>query len=138
MPTNATLLSQTEALLETEGHRITATRRGVLKAIASADSPLTVEEISDRVPDIGRATVFRTVKLLHELGVICRVTLENRGIRYVLSTSSHHHHLICSNCGSVTEFSSPQLDQAIHEEAEAAGFELNGHTVELYGKCKHC
>lgn len=131
-------MNETEALLETEGHRITATRRAILKAIASAESPLTIEEIGDRVPDIGRATVFRTVKLLTELGVICRVVLENRGIRYVLSTSSHHHHLICSECGSVTEFSSPQLDQAIQEEAEAAGFELSGHTVELYGKCKRC
>lgn len=138
MVTTPTLLSQTEALLETEGHRITATRRSILKEIAAAESPLTIEEISDRVPGIGRATVFRTVKLLNDLGVICRVTLENRGIRYVLSTSSHHHHLICSECGSVTEFSSPQLDQAINEEAEAAGFELNGHTVELYGKCKNC
>jgi Fur family transcriptional regulator, ferric uptake regulator len=138
MARDTALLSQTEALLETEGHRITSTRRGILKAIAAAEQPLTIEEIGDSVPDIGRATVFRTVKLLTELGVICRVTLENRGIRYVLSTSSHHHHLVCSNCGSVTEFESPQLDQAIHEEAEAAGFTLSSHTVELYGKCGNC
>ena len=138
MSSNPTLLTNTEALLEGEGHRVTSTRRAILKAIAETDIPLTIEEIMDRVPDIGRATVFRTVKLLHELGVICRVVLENGGIRYVVSTLSHHHHLVCSICGSVTEFSSPELDQAIHEEAEEAAFKLSAHTVELYGTCINC
>lgn len=138
MASKSGLLNETEALLEGEGHRVTSTRRAILKAIAESETPLTIEEIGDEVPDIGRATVFRTVKLLQELGVICRVQLENRGIRYVVSTSSHHHHLVCSECGGVTEFNSPQLDQAIHEEAEAADFELNSHTVELYGRCRAC
>ncbi len=133
-----TMVKDTEALLEGEGHRLTSTRRAILRTIAGAATPLTIEEIGDQVPDIGRATVFRTVKLLHELGAICRVTLENHGIRYVVSTSSHHHHLVCSSCGSVQEFASPQLDQAIHEEAEALAFELSSHTVELYGTCKDC
>lgn len=132
------MVAETEALLEGEGHRLTSTRRAILRAIADAATPLTIEEIGDQVPDIGRATVFRTVKLLHELGAICRVTLENHGIRYVVSTSSHHHHLVCSSCGSVQEFASPQLDQAIHEEAEALDFELSSHTVELYGTCSVC
>lgn len=138
MSSNPSILTHTEAILEEEGHRVTSTRRAILKAIAETDVPLTIEEIVDRVPEIGRATVFRTVKLLHELGVICRVVLENGGIRYVVSTSSHHHHLVCSSCGSVTEFSNPELDQAIHEEAEAAQFNLSGHTVELYGTCVRC
>lgn len=138
MTSNPSILRITEALLEGEGHRVTSTRRAVLRAIAETGVPLTIEEIVERVPDIGRATVFRTVKLLVELGVICRVVLENGGIRYVVSASGHHHHLVCSSCGSVTEFSSPELDQAIHEEAEVAAFQLSAHTVELYGACIRC
>jgi len=138
LTSNPSILRITEALLEGEGHRVTSTRRAVLRAIAETGVPLTIEEIVERVPDIGRATVFRTVKLLVELGVVCRVVLENGGIRYVVSTSGHHHHLVCSSCGSVTEFSSPELDQAVHEEAEAAVFQLSAHTVELYGTCIRC
>lgn len=132
------VLRDTEALLEEEGHRVTLTRRAVLKVIAESPAPLTAEDISDEVPEIGRATVFRTVKLLHELGVVCRVTMENGGVRYVMAAQEHHHHLVCSTCGTVREFACPQLDQAIQAEARNADFELHGHTVELYGICSDC
>ena len=89
--------------------------------------------MSERLPNIGRATVFRTVKLLHELDIVCRVPLEDGGVRYEHSRSGrHHHHLICSECGSVTEFSDPTLDAAIEQNATSAGFELDSHSAELY------
>ena len=125
--------------LEHTGYRLTAPRRAVLDAIAGSNRPFTIEELSERLPDIGRATVFRTIKLLQELDIVCRVPLEDGGIRYERSRSGrHHHHLICSECGSVTEFSDPILDEAIEQNAETASFELDGHSTELYGRCAPC
>ena len=125
--------------LEDTGYRLTAPRRAVLDAIARTNRPFTIEELNDRLPNIGRATVFRTIKLLQELDIVCRVPLEDGGIRYERSRSGHHHHhLICSECGSVTEFSDPTLDEAIEQNAEAASFELDSHSTELYGCCDRC
>ncbi len=125
--------------LEDTGYRLTAPRRAVLDAIAGANRPFTIEELSERLPNIGRATVFRTIKLLQELEIVCRVPLEDGGVRYEQSRSGvHHHHLICSECGSVTEFSDPSLDAAIEQNATSAGFELDSHNAELYGRCAAC
>lgn len=120
------------------GHRVTATRRAVLEAMSASPRPFTIEEICDAAPGVGRATVFRTVKLLQESEVLCRVVLEDGGIRYQLARSEHHHHLVCSNCGGVQEFSEPELDSLIERSAGANGFQLEGHSLELYGMCAAC
>ena len=125
--------------LEDGGHRLTAPRRAVLSAIARSRRPFTIEELCERLPGTGRATVFRTVKLLQELELVCRVPLEDGGVRYQHARSGeHHHHLICNSCGSVTEFSDPSLDATVEQNAAAAGFELDGHSAELYGRCGAC
>lgn len=120
------------------GHRVTAPRRAILRAIEEYEGPFTVEELTESVPGVGRATVFRTVKLLLELEVICRMVLEDGSVRYQASRSGHHHHLICNECGNVTEFSDATLDGLIHENAEAEGFQIDAHSLELYGRCARC
>ncbi len=121
------------------GHRMTAPRKAVLRAVDRADGPFSIEEIYDAAPEVGRATAFRTMKLLQEVGVVCRVPLEDGSVRYQLAESeAHHHHLVCSTCGSVSEFSDHSLDRGIEQSATAAGFELDGHSVELYGRCAEC
>ena len=124
--------------LEDIGFRSTAPRRAVLTAIEEATGPFTVEELLEEVPSVGRATVFRTVKLLQELDLVCRVPLEDGGVRYQLSEGGHHHHLVCRNCGSVTEFADLEIDARINEQARAHGFALQGHSLELYGLCREC
>lgn len=106
--------------------------------MSASPRPFTIEEICGAAPGVGRATVFRTVKLLQESDVVCRVVLEDGGIRYQISRSGHHHHLVCSNCGAVQEFSEPGLDGLIQGTADAAGFQLEGHSLELYGRCAAC
>ena len=134
-----TLVPAPPALLREHGYRMTEPRRAVLGAIARSPRPFTIEELCERLPEIGRATVFRTVKLLQELEVVCRVPFEDGSIRYQHARSDeHHHHFICRSCGSVTEFSDASLDAAILEGAAAAGFQLDGHSVELYGHCDCC
>lgn len=124
--------------LATSGVRVTGARRGVLRAIAALEGPFTIEELAAALPDVGRATVYRTVKLLQESDLVCRMVLEDGGIRYELSQGDHHHHLICSKCGRVQEFSDAGLDAAIRENAARYGFDLAGHSVELYGLCASC
>jgi Fur family ferric uptake transcriptional regulator len=131
-------VDETTARLERVGHRVTAPRRAVLVAISGAPAPFTVEDICDTVPIVGRATVFRTVKLLQELGLVCRVPLEDGSVRYQLSPGDHHHHLVCSQCGSVSEFNDPELDALIQENASQQRFQLDSHSLELYGHCVAC
>lgn len=124
--------------LETIGFRSTAPRRAVLQAIERAPGPFTVEDLLGEVPDVGRATVFRTIKLLQELDLLCRVPLEDGSVRYQLSEGTHHHHLVCRACGRFTEFSDLELDARIQEQAALHGFHLQGHSLELYGLCADC
>ncbi|MGI8926540.1 MAG: Fur family transcriptional regulator [Tepidiformaceae bacterium] len=129
---------ETADRLATVGHRLTGPRRAVLDAIAASRAPFTVEELCVAAPDVGRATVFRTVRLLQDLDMVCRLPLEDGSVRYQLSQSEHHHHLICSECGAVAEFSDAPLDRLIQEDARAERFELEGHSLELYGRCARC
>ncbi len=129
---------ETATRLQGVGHRVTGPRRAVLEAIAASLSPFTVEDICAAAPDVGRATVFRTMKILQELELVCRVPLEDGSVRYQLSRGGHHHHLICSECGAVSEFSDPHLDSLIRQNAQTEGFQLDGHSLELYGRCAAC
>lgn len=124
--------------LETIGFRSTAPRRAVLQAIESAPGPFTVEDLLAELPGVGRATVFRTIKLLQELEMMCRVPLEDGTARYQVSEGDHHHHLVCRTCGSLTEFSDPELDALIADRARTHGFAIQGHSLELYGFCRAC
>jgi Fur family ferric uptake transcriptional regulator len=124
--------------LEDIGFRSTAPRRAVLDAIAASRSPFTIEDLTATVPSVGRATVFRTIKLLQELDLVCRVPLGDGGVRYQASVGEHHHHLVCRNCGSLAEFSDAGMDTRIHEQARLRGFQLESHSLELYGLCGAC
>jgi Fur family ferric uptake transcriptional regulator len=125
--------------LEDIGYRATTPRRAVLEAISvTASEPFTAEELALAVPQVGRATIFRTIRLLQELDLVCRVPLEDGSVRYQLSRSEHHHHLVCRVCGAVAEFSDPELDALIQRQADASRFTLDGHSIELYGRCENC
>jgi len=133
-----TFAEAASARLEAIGFRSTAPRRAVLGAIERAPGPFTVEDLLSDMPGVGRATVFRTIKLLQDLELLCRVPLEDGSIRYQLSEGTHHHHLVCRACGRFTEFSDPEIDARIDEQAAANGFHLQGHSLELYGLCADC
>jgi Fur family ferric uptake transcriptional regulator len=135
---HVTFTESAASRLETIGFRSTAPRKAVLSAIEDSPGPFTVEDLLIDLPEVGRATVFRTIKLLQELDLVCRVPLEDGSVRYQLSKSEHHHHLVCRNCGKVTEFTDPEMDARIQEQANSHGFTLQGHSLELYGHCNGC
>lgn len=135
-------------LLREKGLKVTRQRLVVLEVLAgNPQEHLTAEEIYERVkaenPDIGLATVYRTVQLLLELGLIDRINLDDGFVRYEIgdtqgSDHHRHHHLICLSCGSVTAFQKDMLEALETGVQAALGFQVTDHEVKLYGICKEC
>lgn len=125
--------------LEMRGHRVTASRRRVLDAILAQPSHFTVDDVLRATRKVGRATVFRTVKILTDLNLICRVLLEDGTLHYRLSTrGGHHHHLVCRDCGRVEDFTTCDVGTLVRELSRATDYEIEGHWLEVYGRCQAC
>lgn len=124
--------------LEMRGHRITASRRRVLEAVLAQDAHFTVDDVLRDTGKVGRATVFRTMKLLLDLNVVCRVLLEDGTLHYRLSTRGHHHHLVCRGCGRVEDFTNCDVGSLVSELSKATAYEIEGHWLEVYGRCQAC
>ena len=92
------------ALLEDYGLRITAPRQKIVDYIHGAAEGFTAEQMADDLSNVSRATVFRTLKILLEANVICRLSMPGGNPRYSLSRVDHHHHTVCISCGRVGEF----------------------------------
>lgn len=140
---------QFEQLLKEKGLKVTRQRLMVLEAIASSPKEhLTAEEIYTLVkvecPEIGLATVYRTIQLLNELRLIDRVNFDDGFVRYEMGNASNHgqkhrhHHLICIKCGKVISFQDDLLEELEAKIAATTGFRVVNHEVKLYGVCVEC
>ena len=116
------------------GYKATPQRLAILGAIA-AEQHQSMEEIRDRCWGVGLVTVYRTLDLFTELGVVRRLDLGD-GPRYELA-EDHHHHLICEDCGSVAEFEQCPLDPGRLPQV-SSDFEVRAHSLEVYGTCTDC
>ena len=126
------------ARLEEKGYRLTGTREEVARAVAQQGSNFTAEALCDELPRIGRATVYRNVKLLTDMGFLCRVLMEDGELHYQVSHKGHHHHLICTKCGKSEDLLNCDVGETLRERAQAQGFTMEAHTLELYGRCRDC
>jgi len=131
------------AKLRQRGYKLTPQRKAVLKTIARSQNHLTPAEIYGRVkqehPSIGLVTVYRTLEILAELGVICKVNPEGSSRSYLIRRAlGHHHHLICSGCGAVVDFTTCNLGELEQRLSQKTGFEVEGHLLEIYGFCPDC
>ncbi len=124
--------------LEDQGYRVTAPRLKVLAEIADAGDQFSAEEIAQRLRGVGRATVFRTLKLLVEMDVLCRVLLDDGNLRYRWSQRGHHHHLVCAECGAVEDFTTCDVTELVREFTRLKHFTVEGHWLEVYGRCGKC
>tara|TARA_B100000700_G_scaffold331758_1_gene468081 strand:- start:13599 stop:14063 length:465 start_codon:yes stop_codon:yes gene_type:complete len=128
--------------LNRSGYRTTATRRKIVEAIFYFDNGFTVEDLIKNLPDLGRATIFRNVKILKDLEIICQVFLGDGQSVYQLdfesNLNSHHHHLICSKCKCIQEFNNKELEVLLSLVSEEMSFEIDTHRLELYGYCSNC
>ena len=130
-----------KALLKSKGLKVTGQRLAVLEVLQQReDEHPTAEEIFDLVrvehPDIGLATVYRTIQLIDKL------SLDDGFIRYEIGKSSasghRHHHLICLSCNSVFSFEKDFMEPLENEINKLTGFQVINHEVKLYGYCKAC
>ncbi len=125
--------------LEEQRYRITPSRLAVVTAVLDRNGHFSVDDILGQVPGVGRATVFRTMKLLSEMGVLCRVLLEDGSLRYRVSRRpEHHHHLVCVSCASVQELDACIALDVLGDLARSTGYEIEGHWLEFFGRCAAC
>jgi len=125
--------------LEMRGLRVTPARRAVLAAVLEAGPLFTVDDVCQRARGVGRATAFRTMRLLQRLDMVCRVLLNNGSLHYRLNrTRGHHHHLVCTGCGRVEAFTNCGVPALAEEVARRTDYEIEGHWLEVYGRCRAC
>ncbi|MBI2169957.1 MAG: transcriptional repressor [Actinobacteria bacterium] len=134
------------ARLRREDQRYTSNRRALVDALQAADGPLTIPELLERCPGVPQSSAYRNLALLEQARVVHRIVTTDEFARFELTeelTEDHHHHLICSRCGSVTDFSVPpslerRLEKALDEVAGATGFAAEHHRFDLVGRCADC
>jgi len=128
------------ARCEASGLRMTGQRRTIAKVLEESDDHPDAEELYARAsaidPGISIATVYRTVKLFEETGILERVEFGDGRARYEDAQREHHDHLIDLDSGEVIEFCDPEIEALQEKIAEKLGYELRGHKLELYGKKK--
>ena len=121
------------------GFRTGAARRQVIELLDGEHCALTALEIDQRLPKVGRATVYRTLEQLEELELVYRVDVGGETAAYERNDpTGHHHHMVCVRCGRLVPFEDGALEKAIHAVAERAEFEVTAHDVLLRGVCPRC
>ena len=129
-----------------DDQRYTAGRRELVELLAAAHRPLTVAEVLERADGLTQSSVYRNLSLLEHAGVVHRVVTEDEFARFELAedlTGHHHHHLVCSSCGTVDDFTldaslEEALDDALASAASTVGFEVRQHRLDLVGTCRRC
>jgi Fur family ferric uptake transcriptional regulator len=135
-----------EKTLKENGYKLTNQRRVVLETLYNrVGEHLTAEEVHQLVkminPEIGLATVYRTLQLLSELGLIDKLNLDDGVVRYEIGemdTKHRHHHLICEECGTIMGVDDDMLDALEEAFSKKYGFKVTDHVVKFYGVCKSC
>ena len=132
--------------LKKKGYKLTTQRRAIVDTIVVNEGKhLTAEEIYDEVkkecPEIGLATVYRTILLLEEIGVVSRLHLNDGCSRYELVHSDEvhrHHHLICNVCNKVIEVKDDLLEEIEVKIEKEYEFKIVDHVLKFYGICREC
>ena len=127
-----------EERCEAHGLRMTGQRRTIAQVLSESDDHPDVEELhrrsTARDPNISIATVYRTVKLFEEYGILDRLDFRDGRARYEDADRDHHDHLIDVVSGEVIEFVDREIERLQRRVAERYGYELVGHRLELYGR----
>jgi Fur family ferric uptake transcriptional regulator len=126
--------------LSEAGFRSGGGRRQVVELLGKQSCALTPLEIDGRLPEVGRATVYRALEQLEGVGLIQRVDLggDAAGYERVDPGGHHHHHIVCEHCGRVIAFEDDQLENAIVALAKRPDFKVSSHEVTLRGECARC
>jgi Fur family ferric uptake transcriptional regulator len=128
--------------LKESGYKLTPQRRAVIGAIAASPDHLTPNDLYQKVrqghPTIGLTTIYRTLEILARLELICELHAGGSSRSYTTGAPEHHHHIICSGCGEVVDFSGYDISPLEERLSRETGFEIEGHLLEFTGKCRRC
>lgn len=137
--------AEVAALLRRADQRYTSVRRRIVTALQSSGGPVTITQILEADASLAQSSVYRNLAILEEARAVTRIVTRDEFARYELAEelTEHHHHLICSNCGDVADFSlgestEASLDRALEEAARRLGFRAEGHRLDLLGACADC
>jgi Fur family ferric uptake transcriptional regulator len=135
--------AELEQLLRQKGVRPTRQRLAVLEELAGERNDATAQSLWQRMRErgdqtIGLATVYRTLALLHERGVIDALSHHDGERCYRLCSDAHHHHLLCERCHRVVEVDDCDLGRWVDDVARRHGFVASEHRVEISGVCASC
>lgn len=128
-----------EAHIRASGLKQTRQREEILVAFYEGGGHVSIDELLKRVqarmPGVGYATVYRTLKLFVEAGVALERNFQDGQARYEPVAEEHHDHLICLDCGHIFEFEEPEVERRQAEVAAAHGLRVESHRHEIYGRC---
>ena len=132
----------TVSKLSRQGYRLTPQRLMILEAVDGADDHISTEEIymqvCDQYPNLNISTVYRTLELLKELGLVTETDLGDGRVRYHSIKKGHHHHLVCHKCGNIID-----MDESVLSPLKAAlsrdyGFDAELRHLAIFGLCSKC
>ncbi len=124
--------------------KYTIQREAILKTLYENPHHFTSENlyllVKKNYPElnIGIATVYRTLSLLEENGLVSSISLGMQGKKFEIANKPHHDHLICTECGKIVEFENEKIEKLQEEVAKQNGFVLSDHMMQLYGVCEEC
>jgi Fur family ferric uptake transcriptional regulator len=128
--------------LGSAGYRLTGPRRSLAALIADQDGHFTatglLEAARSRHLGVGRATVFRTLEVLEEVGAVERLDLPSGEHAYVGCERAHHHHVVCARCGRTDPVADAGLRAVVENVARRTGYRVDDHRLEMFGLCPTC
>ncbi|MFC7284845.1 Fur family transcriptional regulator [Phocicoccus pinnipedialis] len=127
--------------LKCTGVRITPQRKAVLEYLIDTEEHPTADDIfkalSHEHKNMSVATVYNNLKLFKDTGLITELSYGDSSSRFDFRTNPHYH-IICTECGTITDFEYPALEEVEHLAGLLTGYEVHGHRLELYGRCPKC
>lgn len=128
-----------EQRLKMHGKKVTPERIKLFEKMKSVHLFESKDLVQD-FPEIGRASIFRTLKLFSEIWAIRRIHLWDSWDRYEVECCKkhHHEHMKCNSCGDILSFASESICNQIFSEAQKIGFHIDEHSVSIFWKCKNC
>ena len=128
--------------LRQSGHKVTPQRITIIKYFIESTELLTPSALFEKVhkldPSIGEVTVYRTLNILSELGLICMIHTGENTHSYISRPPEHHGHLICSSCGKVLNFTNCDISALASRLTFETGFKIEDHRLDFYGHCREC
>jgi len=134
---------QIEEHLRSRRYKLTGARKEIIRIFTETDEPLTVQEIHRQFDDTTAdlASIYRSINLFCELGILVQLDFHVKQYHYELSDKfvPHHHHLICTHCGSIDNIFGHCLPAGFEEMIHTQqGFRVTSHILEFYGVCQSC